>query len=95
MNQIIKEYLIIGPSHDHCFGGWGGIEGVVGFKPEKAIYIVDSFKGGELGERGWKRGTMVKNMDALCFQICWIFEQSPPSGFIGLNFRVPAKWFWR
>lgn len=52
MNQIIKEYLIIGPSHDHCFGGWGGIEGVVGFKPEKAIYIVDSFKGGELGERG-------------------------------------------
>jgi len=51
---IIKEYLIIGPSHDHYFfeGGEGGIEGVVRFKPEKAIYVIDSFKGGELRERG-------------------------------------------
>ena len=60
MYLIIKEYLIIGPSHDHCFfffffffgGGEGGIEGVIGFKPEKAIYVIDNFKGGELRERG-------------------------------------------
>ena len=33
-------------------GGEGGIEGLIGFKPEKAIYVIDNFKGGELRERG-------------------------------------------